>query len=217
MSTATFRLWRQFPLLTPVLLSLRNMRARWMRTLLTCLGIILGVAVILAIAIANESTLHSIRNVFNEASGKANLLVLSSSADCGGFDQSILARAQSLNGVIAAAPVVQATTLLARDAKDWQLAFGIGGRAVGNILQLYGVDAQVDPQVREYEIIAGRWLQDANYETVLTQKYAQEKHLQVGDDLVILIPQGQERLRVVGIIANNGAGLLNDGVVAFAP
>jgi putative ABC transport system permease protein len=217
MSSATFRLWGKFPFLTPVILALRNMRVRWMRTLLTCLGIVLGVAVILAIAIANESTLQSIRDVFNEASGKANLLVLSSSADGGGFDQSILVRAQSLNGVIAVAPMVQVTTLLARDAKDWKIAFGIGGRAVGNTLQLYGIDSQVDPQVREYEISAGRWLQDANYETVLTQKYATEKHLQVGDDLVILIPQGQERLRVVGVIANNGAGLLNDGVVAFAP
>src|SRR6185436_18405698 len=78
-----YRLWGKFPFLTPVILALRNMRVRWMRTLLTCLGIVLGVAVILAIAIANESTLKSIRDVFDEASGKANLLVLSSSADGG--------------------------------------------------------------------------------------------------------------------------------------
>ena len=62
-------MWRAFPRLTPVILALRNMRIRWMRTALTGLGIVLGVAVILAIAVTNDSTLLSIRGVFDEASG----------------------------------------------------------------------------------------------------------------------------------------------------
>ena len=78
-------IWGRFPRLTPLILAIRNMRIRWMRTALTCLGIVLGVAVILAISITNDSTLKSIRNVFDEASGKANLLVQSSAPDSGGF------------------------------------------------------------------------------------------------------------------------------------
>jgi putative ABC transport system permease protein len=193
------------------------MRVRWMRTALTCLGILLGVSVILAISITNDSTLQSIRSVFEEASGKSSLLVQSSSADGGGFDESIVARVQNLDGVIAAAPAAQATTLLARDAKDWQIAFGLGGISAGTNLQLLGVDPAIDATVRQYDITAGRWIEGENYEAVLTEKYAGEKNLKVGDDLVILVPGGVERLKIVGLISRNGAGLLNDGVIAFAP
>nr|MBI2904573.1 ABC transporter permease [Chloroflexota bacterium] len=210
-------MWGRLPLLTPLLLAVRNMSARWMRTLLTCLGIVLGVAVILAIAVTNDSTLLSIRNVFDEASGKANLLVQSSSADGGGFDQSALPRAQSTAGVVASAPAVSAFTLLASDAENWQIAFGIGGVASGSSLQILGVDPDIDQQVRQYDLTAGRWLQADAYEAVITEKYAADKHLALGEDLAILVPGGEERLRIVGLVARSGAGLLNEGIIAFAP
>ncbi|MBI5713361.1 MAG: ABC transporter permease, partial [Chloroflexi bacterium] len=210
-------LWGKFPRLTPLILALRNMRIRWMRTALTCLGIVLGVAVILAISITNDSTLKSIRNVFDEASGKANLLVQSSAPDSGGFEQTVVGRLSSIEGVVAAAPSAQATTLLARDAEDWQTSLSLGGRAVGKSLQIFGVEADIDRQVRQYEIVAGRWIKGDSYEAVIPEKYATEKELKVGNDLVIIAPAGTERIRIVGIITNNGAGLLNDGAIAFIP
>ena len=209
--------WSRLPYLTPLVLALRNMRARWMRTTLTCLGIVLGVAVILAIAITNDSALTSIRNVFDEASGKASLMVRSSSTS-GGFDQSILPRIESLEGVVRAAPSANVTSLLARDAENWQVAFSINGAAAGSTLLITGVDAQMDAQVRDYDLTAGRWIEAESYEAVTTQKYADEKNLQVGEELVVLTSDGgQERFRIVGLIAQTGAGLVNDGVVAYAP
>jgi putative ABC transport system permease protein len=210
-------LWRAFPSLTPAILALRNMRVRWVRTALTCLGIVLGVAVILAIAVTNASTLLSIRGVFDEASGQANLVVLPSAGGGEGFDPAALARVAGTAGVVTAAPAVQAATLLARDAENWTIAFGISGQASGNNLQILGVDPALDPQVRQYTLTSGRWLAEDDYEAVIGAAYAAEKHLQLGDDLVILIPGGQERLRIVGLAARDGAGLLNDGQVAFAP
>jgi putative ABC transport system permease protein len=210
-------LWGKFARLTPVILSLRNMRTRWVRTLLTGLGIMLGVSVILAIAVTNDSTLKSIRGVFDEASGKSSLLVQSSSADGGGFDQSIAARVRSLDGVVRVAPSVQGTTVLARDAKNWKIAFGLGGLSAGNTLLIYGVDPAFDRDVRQYDFVAGHWMADQAYEAVVTETYARDKALKVGEDLVILIPNGQERLRIVGVVKRTGAGLLNDGVVAFVP
>ncbi|HKZ68711.1 MAG TPA: ABC transporter permease, partial [Anaerolineales bacterium] len=210
-------LWAKLPQLTPLILALRNMRARLWRTLLTCAGIVLGVAVILAIAVTNDSTLKSIRDVFDEASGRASLYVESSAADGAGFEQSALAKVESVEGVVAAAPAMSATTLLARDAKNWQIAFGINGQAAGNRLQVLGVDPAIDRDVRDYSLTAGRWLRADEYEAILTQDYAADRELKLDDDLVILIPSGQERLRIVGLIKKDGAGLLNDGAVAFAP
>ena len=207
----------RFPAGLPVLLALRNMGVRWQSTALTGLGIVLGVAVILAISIANDSTLQSIRSVFDEASGKSNLLVQSSSADGRGFDQSAARRVAALGGVHTTAPSVQAQTLLAEDTRDWQMVFALGGQAAGNSLTLIGVDPEIDPLVRQYDLTAGRWIKGEKYEAVLTGRYADDKGLEVGEDLRILTPNGQERLRIVGLISPTGAGLLNDGIVAFAP
>jgi putative ABC transport system permease protein len=210
-------LWSLFPALTPAILALRNMRVRWMRTLLTCLGIVLGVAVILAIAITNDSALNSIRDVFDEASGQASLLVRSSEA-AGGFDEAGLARLRSVDGVVVAAPSVTAQTLLAQDAQTWQIAFSINGVAAGSTLLIVGVEARIDPQVRQYEFSAGRWLKGEAYEAVLAQNYAEEKDLQLGDDLLVLTPEGGvERFRVVGLLKYTGAALANDGAVAYLP
>ena len=54
---------------TPFFLAQRNMRTRWGRALLTLMGIVLGVAVVLAIQMTNQSTLDSIRQVFDQATG----------------------------------------------------------------------------------------------------------------------------------------------------
>jgi ABC-type lipoprotein release transport system permease subunit len=58
-------------------MALRSLRARPSRTLLTVSGIVLGVAVILAVSIANASTMDSLTSVFAATSGKADLVVLS--------------------------------------------------------------------------------------------------------------------------------------------
>lgn len=173
-------LWAKLPQLTPLILALRNMRARLWRTLLTCAGIVLGVAVILAIAVTNDSTLKSIRDVFDEASGRASLYVESSAADGAGFEQSALAKVESVEGVVAAAPAMSATTLLARDAKNWQIAFGINGQAAGNRLQVLGVDPAIDRDVRDYSLTAGRWLRADAYEAILTQDFTTRHFLGEG-------------------------------------
>ena len=56
-------------------LAQRNLAARKTRTILTTLGIVVGVAVILAVSITNESTLSSINTIFDEASGLAHLVI----------------------------------------------------------------------------------------------------------------------------------------------
>ncbi|MBM4423854.1 MAG: FtsX-like permease family protein [Chloroflexi bacterium] len=209
-------IWGKLPQLTPLILALRNMRARLWRTLLTCLGIILGVAVILAISITNDSTLKSIRNVFDEASGRASLIVEASSPSSEGIRESVAARVRSFDGVVVAAPSVRATTLLAAESENWQIVFTMNGQAAGNTLQVLGVDPAIDRDARDYEIIAGRWLKDGAYEAIVTDEYAAEKELELGDDLIIILPGGGvERLPIVGLIKRDGAGLLNDGDIAF--
>jgi putative ABC transport system permease protein len=200
-------------------LALRNLWSRKTRTLLTALGIVLGVAVILAINIANSSTLASINTIFDEASGLADLVIVPSSLTGQGFNESAVGRVRSIAGVEAAVPSVSATTLLAQDAQGWSFSFGLGGTTGGNSLLLFGIDPEIDQQARQYKLIAGRFLNpgERSYSAVFTQDYAAEKNIAIGKDVDILLPTGVATLRAVGIVKKDGPGLLNSGAVAFVP
>src|SRR5512136_1449504 len=127
------------PLANLYALAVRNLWTRKTRTLLTALGIVLGVAVILAINIANSSTLASINKIFDEASGLAELVIVPSSLTGQGFSEATMGRVKSIEGVQAAVPSVSATTLLARDATSWSFNFRLGGATGGNNLLLFGI------------------------------------------------------------------------------
>ena len=201
----------------PFFLAQRNMRTRWGRTLLTLLGIVLGVAVVLAIQMTNQSTLDSIRQVFDQATGQASLVVVPANRGADKLEEEALFRAEKFEGVLAAAPSVRVQTLLASEAKSWQIAFSMNGIAAGNVLVLYGVDPDLDAQVRVYKLSAGRMPLAGEYEAILPEKFAAEKKLSLGDELDILTPSGSDHLEIVGLLTDEGVALLNDGVVAFAP
>jgi len=199
-------------------LALRSIRARPSRTLLTTFGIVLGVAVILAISITNLSTLDSITSVFSEASGKANLVVTSSTTSDEGFSEDIQRRIVTIPGVKAAIPSLQIQTLLADEALSSQQDISFFGAVFGG-LTLYGIDPSLDPQAREYKIVAGQFLSadlDA-YDIVLVKDYADEKDIQLGHDADILTPEGIKTLRVVGLMSKEGPGQLYNGAFGIIP
>lgn len=199
-------------------LALRSLRARPSRTLLTMSGIVLGVAVILAISITNSSALDSLKSVFSGASGRAHLVVTSSTADGEGFAEDVLRRTVNVPGVKAAVPSLQAQVLLADEVLPTQMDMSFLGAVTGGLV-LYGVDPSLDRQVREYKIVAGQFLPPDwdVYEVVLGKDYADDKDIEVGRDLRIITPAGVERLRVVGLMSEEGAGQLNNGAFGIVP
>ncbi|TAK13470.1 MAG: ABC transporter permease [Anaerolineae bacterium] len=209
------------PFLAPFAFALRNMRQRMGRTLLTGLGIALGVAVVLSIEITNVSTLDTINTVFNLAAGEANLLVSTDNLLAGmgeTLPEELVDRMAAFEEVELATPTLRVNTLLASEASEWELEIGFTGAAAGTILQLYGVDVVRDPELRVYKFTAGRLPSPDAYEAVLPADYAAEKDLALGDDLVLLVPgSGVARLEVVGLLASEGVALFNNGVVAVAP
>lgn len=202
-------------------LALRNLFARKLRTLLTLGGIVLGVAVVLAINITNDSTLDSVRTVFNEASGRANLVITDSSAVPEDFAPGVLRQVERTPGVLAAAPSVNRTTLTVQQAAEWGLALSVAGAAGANDLLVMGVQPDVDRTVRDYVIVEGAWLPQKErraYQALLVKDFADSEGYRLGDDLDILVGDNREEtLEIVGFIAKQGPGLQNDGAVAVVP
>jgi len=199
------------------LLAFRSLWTRPSRTLLTLFAIILGVAVILAISIANLSSLDAITTLFSEASGKAHLIVTSRDAGERGFPALALRRIATVPGVEAAVPSVQAhAPLVTEDSSSMEISF-FGAVAEG--LSIYGIDPLLDSEAREYTIVDGQFLspdRDA-YHIVLVKDYADEEEIEVGDDVEIVTPGGIEALRIVGLMSKEGAGRLNNGAFGVIP
>lgn len=211
--------WNKVPFVTASLfLALRNMRMRWVRSLLTMMGIVVGVAAMVSVSATNASTLNSINQFFDEASGQSDLLVEGVVAS-EGFDESAVGIVGRLPEVVAVAPAGRGVTVLATD--DWQIQFSAGGAPVpGSNFWLMGIDPESDPLVHDYTLVSGRLLEpnETAYNVVLVEDYALEKELELGDDLeIVLPPAGIGRLRVVGIIAKEGIGVTNEGAIGLTP
>lgn len=186
--------------------------------MLTTFGIVLGVAVILAISITNLSTLDSINRLFSEASGKASLVVTSSATDQSGIREDLVRRTLTVPGVKIAIPTLHVQTLPADEVSQGQLGVSLFGQVTGG-LQLYGVDPNLDISARDYNIVAGRFLSPdlGVHEVVLVQDYANQKRFELGHDLRVLTPTGIEPLRIVGLMSKEGPGQLNNGAFGVMP
>lgn len=206
----------RLPLPVQYMLSLRGLGTRPWRTLLTLLGVTLGVAVVLAVEVTNNSTMDSIERIFNRATGQAELLVVPFEED-ELLDGSLLTRVQRTEGIQIAAPILRLQTALLSEIEDTTTIWGAEGVTVGRSFEINGIDPNLDPQVRVYNLVEGRLPETGRYETVLPQKYAQEKKLTLGQNLEIVTLTGAEKLEIVGLLADDGAGLLNSGAVAFVP
>lgn len=205
---------------SPLVLVLRNLRTRWVRTLLTTLGIIVGVAAMVAVNATNNSTLSAIDTFFDEAAGKSDLIV--EAAVTGElFNADTLTTVRRFPDVTAAAPSFIGVTVPADEAAAWEEQYAAGGAIVpGTRFWLMGRDPEADQAVHEYKLVDGRLLRpgETAYSILLVDEYADEKEMDVGDDFGIVTPnEGIVPLRVVGIIAKEGIGITNEGVVGITP
>jgi putative ABC transport system permease protein len=192
----------------------RNLVTRKARTLLTALGIALGVAAMVAAGVVQESATRSVAEMFDQAAGRADLAVTNAVADIlgsGGVDAAALARVQAVEGVAAAAPLLQVNTLPLSQLDNWEYSF-IFGNFSGAVV--YGVDPSASRVLEHYRLAAGEDLATAGDETILlTERYAESLGIGLGDTLELASPAGQVRLTVVGWIASDGLARVNLGQV----
>ena len=200
------------------LLSLRSLTARPMRVLLSTFGIVLGVAAIIAIGVTNQAALDSVTQLFENTSGKADLIVTSRKADGRGFPENIAQRMEKIPGVLAALPSLHAPTVLATQSQNDDLGLSFFGTNLGGLL-LYGIDPLRDLQARDYSIVEGRFLSPDLLagEVVLVKSYADQNELEIGNNIEFVAAGQVEKLRIVGLIEKEGPGQLNNGAFGVLP
>lgn len=200
------------------LLSLRSLTARPLRVLLSTFGIVLGVAAIIAIGVTNQTALASVTLLFENTSGKADLIVASREADGGGIPENTAERLEKFPAVLAALPSLHAQTVLADSSQSGDIGLSFFGTNLGGLL-LYGIDPIRDSQARDYRLVAGRFLSPDSQadEVVLVQSYAEQNELVVGKYLEFVAAGRVEKLRIVGLMEKEGPGQLNNGAFGVLP
>jgi putative ABC transport system permease protein len=189
-----------------------------MRLLLSAFGIILGVAGILAIGATNQTALQAVARLFENTSGKANLVVVSADSEGDGLSENLLKRIDALPGVVAAIPSLQVQTMLANSATPDEVSLSFFGTSTGGLM-LYGVDPIRDRQARQYVITTGSFLladPDAQ-EIVLVEEFARENDIEIGVSVELVTDSGVVALRVAGLMAKEGPGQLNNGAFGILP
>src|SRR5207244_7426148 len=118
------------------LISWPYFRKHVLRTALTAIGIVLGVAVFVGMHTANQSVLFAFSQTINRIAGKTDLQV---TAGDNGFPEEVVEKVQAAAAVGVAVPAIEAV---------------IDVEAQGNMLVL-GVDMTGDRSLREYDMEGG--------------------------------------------------------------
>src|SRR5215470_9453049 len=177
------------------LLSWPYLRRHWLRWTLTLMGIVLGVAIFVAMHTANRSIFSAFDKTVDQIAGSTQLQV---SAGEFGFDESILERVQAVPEIGVAVPVIETT-----------VETTIPGQ--GNILVL-GVDLTGDRSLRDYE------LEDAQQAIIddplvflaqpdslmVTKEFADRNGWSVDSTLSLLTAGGEKQFTIRGIMSSRG-------------
>jgi putative ABC transport system permease protein len=188
------------------LLSWPYLRRHLLRWTLTLAGIVLGVAVFVALHTANRSIFHAFDKTVDQIAGSTQLQV---SAGEFGFEESVLERVQSVPEVATAVPVIEATV----ETK-------VSGQ--GNILIL-GIDMTGDRNLRDYE------LQDADESIIddplvflaqpdsliVTKDFASRNTLEVNSKVPLRTIDGEKQFTVRGIMRPSGMAQAFGGNLAI--
>ncbi len=177
------------------LISWPYFRKHVLRTMLTTAGIVLGVAVFVAMRTANQSVLFAFSRTVDRIAGKTELQVTAGET---GFDEDILEIVQAASSVRVAVPVIEAVV-------DTNI------KGEGSLLIL-GVDMTGDRSLREYDLESGEeaviddplvFLAQPD-SIILTKEFAEKNRFAVGSRLPLGTVEGEKRFTVRGIMKSSG-------------
>jgi putative ABC transport system permease protein len=179
----------------------RHVLSRRVRTLLTLLSIVIGVAAIVSVNIATQTTDRAYREMFAAVTGRAQLEVVDELG--GAFEEGMLGKVAAMPEVGSAAPLLQRSAILY-----------VKGRKIQS--QGMGIDPGQDAAIRDYEIKEGGFGGDGKPSGVLLESgFAKNLDLHVGDEFSMLAGRGKRKVTVSGILTFRGAATLRMGGMVF--
>ena len=193
--------------------SLKGLAARKLRSALTALAIVLGVAMVSGTFVLTDTIQKGFNSIFS-VSYKDTSAVISEKSLFGsnqnrtaGFPETLLARVRTLPGVAAAVgSVADQAQLIGRNGKPIQ--FG------GAPNLAFSVDPS--PQAQRFNplnLVKGAWPTRPD-EIAIDSSTADRKHYKVGDTIGVVSRTPEQPFRVVGIVKLGGSTSIGGATIA---
>lgn len=186
-------------------LTLRHFRRHRLRTFLTFLGIVLGVAVIVAIAMVNRTLTSSFQRTIDLVAGKAVLQVANGES---GVRESIFPVIRDTQGVKDAAAAVEGFLPV------------VGFK--GERLFVYGVDLLADFSIREHEFVGAPFGLDRALDFIaqpdsiaLTESLSHRLDFPLGSHITLATSRGVRNYTVRALLREQGAAMVFGGSFAL--
>src|SRR5919202_447611 len=184
-------------------LSLRSLGARRQRTLLTTVGVVLGVGIVFGVLTLSETMSSTFEKLFSRAYGAADLTVTAAGGS-GVFDEGAVGEVREEPGVAFAAPrLSMPAVLISENGKDTRG------------MRLFGVEPESAALATGFELTEGRF-PESGAELTLDEGSAEEAGLRVGDVAAIGTPGGPEEVELVGLLRMPG-GSFGGNAFGMAP
>ena len=172
-------------------ITLRHLRYHKGRTLLSMVGIALGVAVFVSVQIAIHTAIESFNASVDHVSGKANLQVTFFGR---GFPEEVYLRVKKVPGVKAATPVIQYVSKM--------------DEPIGEPLYLLGIDVFSDRPFREYQFYEnddeGLLFLKTPHSIAITEKLANRHGLKRGDRINLIVGSKKVTFTITNLLKMAG-------------
>ncbi len=199
---------------------LRALLKEKIRSIVAVTGIALGVAVMLAIRLANTSVTDTFRAAVDSVSGQASLRIRGSA---GRFDELLIAELDWIRRYGDLSPVVECYAMVADVSPDLRSDLTVPR---GELLHVLGVDVLLDFPLRDYHVLKTgtteeqsarqvlALLDDPN-SVILTEKFMRRRGLRVGDSIPLAFGSQQQSFKIQGVLLNQGPARTLDGNFAL--
>ncbi|HWC45538.1 MAG TPA: ABC transporter permease, partial [Casimicrobiaceae bacterium] len=196
--------------------ALRGMLRRKLRTVLTAIAIVLGVAMISGTYVLTDTIKAAFGTVFTQAYMNTDAVITGKSA-IGGNDQqpglspsfpaSLLGRVRALPDVAdAGANVAYPTLLVGHDGKV--LAIHAGGLG-------FGIDPKrANSKLNPLQLVGGRWPR-SDREIAIDTRTASKEHFTVGDTIGAVAGNAAQQYRIVGTVKLGAASIGGSSLAVF--
>lgn len=192
------------------LIAYRSLMRRKGRAFLTSAGIMLGVALLFASLVNSASSTRALERYVNELSGKADVVASPLGAVDASLPIELVSKIQKLPEVRNVVPVVGFPTVVESAHSKTKLEINQDSEVV-----IVGAPSPGVTQLYSFKLQSGRLPSDGSNEVVLPARLSRTLKVKTGDSVQVAIPFGRSDAVVSGVLADEGAGRLNNGGVAF--
>jgi putative ABC transport system permease protein len=182
--------------------TLREVKSRPGRAMLTLLSIVIGVAAVVAVAVGTNTTNQACQDMYASMAGRAALEVVGDGDAF--FDEDVTAAIEKTPGVKIAVPSIQ---------RYASLRFQNNKGPVTAI----GIDPERDKAVRDYALEEGGFFENGR-EALLSTGFARGLGIRVGDQVKLGTNRGglglkSTSFKIVGLLSSRGAAGFRQGAL----